>query len=143
MRRGRVLVIGLLGVAPWLVLPAAHAAETKLHADMVGSEEVPAGDPDGKGTADITLDDVTNKVCYDFHYSNIFKPTAAHIHAGAKGVSGPPAVDLHMATNGDKGCTGADPTTLAQIRDNPANYYVNIHTDEYPKGAIRGQLAKA
>jgi hypothetical protein len=25
---------------------------------------------------------------------------------------------------------------------NPAAYYVNVHTADYPDGAIRGQLAK-
>jgi len=24
---------------------------------------------------------------------------------------------------------------------NPANYYVNVHTKEFPKGALRGQLS--
>jgi hypothetical protein len=143
MRKGRLLVVGLLGMTSWLTLPVAHAAETKLHADLLGTEEVGGGDPAGKGTADITLDDATNKVCYEFHYKADGKPTAAHIHAGAKGVSGPPVVDFNMPTNGDKGCVGSDATTLGKIRDNPAGYYVNIHTDKYPKGAIRGQLAKA
>src|SRR5712691_8662868 len=104
MGKGRLLVIGLLGVASWVALPAAHAAETKLHADMTGSEENPSGDPDGKGTADITLNDTTNQVCYEFHYQNLSKPTLAHIHAGAKGVSGTPVVDFQYGKNGDKGC---------------------------------------
>jgi hypothetical protein len=107
---------------------------------MDGSQENPAGDPDGKGTADITLNDATNQVCWEFHYQNLGKPTLAHIHAGAKGVSGPPAVDFQYGKNGDNGCVSTDPTTLANIKNNPAGYYVNIHTDEYPKGAIRGQL---
>ncbi|MGH7965215.1 MAG: CHRD domain-containing protein, partial [Candidatus Binatia bacterium] len=25
---------------------------------------------------------------------------------------------------------------------NPANYYVNVHTAEFPKGAVRGQLSE-
>jgi CHRD domain len=143
MLRGRLLAVGLLGVTSWLTLPAAQAAQTKLHADMSGPEETsPKGPADAKGTADITLDDATNKVCYDLKYSGIGKPTGAHIHTGAKGVAGPVVVDFQLAKNGDKGCVSTDPTTVAQIRDNPAGHYVNVHTEEFPNGAIRGQLAK-
>ena len=144
MRKVWVLGVGLLGMASWVAMPAAHAATTSEKAAMIGSEEVPGpGDPDGKGTATITLDDVANTVCYQFVYTNIDKPTAAHIHVGARGVAGPPAVTFDVVRTGDKGCVAADPSTLKGIRDNPAGYYVNIHTAQYPKGAIRGQLAKA
>ena len=143
MRRGRLLAIGLLGVGSWLVMPAAHATETTLKATMTGAEEVPGpGDPDGKGTATIVLDDAKNTACYTFTYENIGKPTAAHIHTGAKGVAGPPVVDFKIVTNGDKGCVPVDPTTLKAIEGNPGGHYVNIHTSEYGNGALRGQLAK-
>jgi hypothetical protein len=143
MRRGRLLAIGLLGVGTWLVMPAAHAAETTLKATMTGAEEVPGpGDPDGKGTATIVLDDAKNTACYAFTYENIGKPTAAHIHTGAKGVAGPPVVDFKIVTNGDKGCVPVDPATLKAILGNPGGHYVNIHTSDYGNGAMRGQLAK-
>ena len=142
MRKGWVLGIGLLGLASWVGMPAAHAATTNEKAAMVGSEEVPGpGDPDGKATVTLALDDVANTICYQFMYSGIDKPTAAHIHVGARGVAGPPAVTLDI-TRGDNGCVNADPATLKNIRDNPAGHYVNIHNQTYPKGAVRGQLAK-
>ena len=95
-----------------------------------------------QGQAAITLDDATNTVCYQLTYEGISKPTAAHIHTGAKGVAGPVAVNLDIPKNGDKGCVPADATVLASIRDDPAGHYVNIHTAEFPKGAMRGQLTK-
>ena len=143
MRRGRLLAIGLIGVGTWLVMPAAHATETTMKATMTGGEEVPGpGDPDGKGTATIVLDDVKNTACYTFTYENIGKPTAAHIHTGAKGMAGPPVVDFKIVTNGDKGCVPVEPTTLKTILSNPGGHYVNIHTSDFGNGAMRGQLAK-
>jgi hypothetical protein len=143
MRIGRVLAVGLLGVGSWMTLPAAHAAETSLHADMTGPEETnPPGPKDGKGTADIKLDDAKNEVCYQLKYTGITHPTLAHIHSGAKGVGGPVAVDLNYPQHGDQGCVPADPTVLTKIRDNPGGFYVNIHTADFPNGAIRGQLQK-
>jgi hypothetical protein len=141
MSKGRVLSAGLLAVASWLAMPAAQAATTNEKAEMTGAEEVPGpGDPDGKGTATIVIDDAANTVCFELSYSGLGKVTAAHIHTGAKGVAGPPAVTL----KGDKGCTeNVNPTTIQTLRDDPGSHYVNIHTDEYKNGAIRGQLAKA
>jgi CHRD domain len=143
MRKGHLLGIGLLGVASWLAMPAAHAAETKVKATMTGDEEVPTkGDPDGKGTATIVLDDAKNTACYEFTFENIGEPTAAHVHTGAKGVAGPPAIDFKIKTNGNKGCVPVDPTVAKAVRDNPGGHYVNIHTADYGNGAIRGQLEK-
>ncbi|MBS1786273.1 MAG: CHRD domain-containing protein [Acidobacteria bacterium] len=31
---------------------------------------------------------------------------------------------------------------INDIMKNPGNYYVNVHTAEFPNGAIRGQLGK-
>ena len=139
MRKGRVLGVGLLGLASWLAMPAAQAATTNEKAEMTGSEEVPGpGDPDGKGTATIVIDDAANTVCFELTYTGLGQVTAAHIHTGAKGVAGPPAVTL----KGDKGCVNVDPTTVKALRDDPGSHYANIHTDEFPKGAIRGQLTK-
>jgi hypothetical protein len=34
----------------------------------------------------------------------------------------------------------AEAAVITTIGQNPAGYYVNVHTPELPKGAIRGQL---
>ena len=41
------------------------------------------------------------------------------------------------------GCvSGADPDLTRDIRRHPSRYYVNVHTADFPDGAIRGQLRR-
>jgi hypothetical protein len=144
MRKSRVLVTSLFGVASFVMQPAAYAATANQQATMEASEEVPSPGPAGaRGAAAIVVDDVANTVCYQLTYEGIGKPTMAHIHTGAKGVAGPVAVNLDYPKNGDKGCVQADPAVVQSIRDDPGGHYVNIHTADYPKGAMRGQLTKS
>lgn len=111
---------------------------------LQGSQEVPGpGDPDGTGTAKVTADATTNQVCFDLTAQAITRPTAAHLHRGAVGMEGPPVVTFDAPVDGaSKGCVNVDRQQAAAIIANPANFYVNVHNAEYPKGAIRGQLTR-
>ena len=65
----------------------------------------------------------------------------AHVHQGARGIGGRPVlIDLDVTKNSDRACVAADPAVLQAIIANPNDYFANIHTQEYPTGAIRGQL---
>jgi hypothetical protein len=144
MRRAGLLAAVLSLAALMPAGPASAAATTAYRAAMTAEEEVPMPGPAGaKGTADFTVDNQAGTLCYTLTYSGITKPTAAHIHEGAKGVAGPVYVDLDMPKNGDKGCVPIDKTKAQAIAGNPAGYYANIHTADHPKGAMRGQLAPA
>ena len=39
-------------------------------------------------------------------------------------------------------CIAVEPEKLKPIVANPAGFYVNIHTADFPGGAVRGQLMK-
>ena len=45
---------------------------------------------------------------------------------------------LPPGQNAQEGCVDAEAAVIDAIRQNPAGYYVNVHTPELPKGAIRG-----
>ena len=111
--------------------------------NLTGAAEVPGpGDPDGAGTAKITIRQERNQLCFQLTVSNIAPATAAHIHEGAVGVAGPVRVPLKAPTDGSSdGCVTVARATLTAILANPANYYVNVHNAEFPAGAVRGQLA--
>lgn len=109
---------------------------------LVGAQEVPGpGDPDGSGTARITADATTNNVCFNLTVQAISAPTAAHIHRGARGVAGPPVLTIDAPTGGaSSGCLRVDRQLAASIIADPSAFYVNVHTADYPGGALRGQL---
>ena len=112
-----------------------------LRANLSGDQEVPgAGAPNAFGTANLYADVPGGRLCYRLGYDGISRPTMAHIHRGGPGQAGPPVIDLHYEANGDEGCVGADPTILRNVAEHPEAFYLNLHTAEYPEGAIRGQL---
>ena len=120
--------------------------QRKLSASLTGAKEVPkAGDPDGRGKAQIRLKKA--RICFRLAWRKIDAPTAAHIHVGTKKVAGPVVVTLLDVPGGlgapvsrVGGCVKADRALIAKIRKNPRGYYVNIHNAEFTGGAIRGQL---
>ena len=110
-------------------------------ATLIGANEVPPADPDGAGTANISTDDATNRICTHLEVRNIGDVTAAHIHRGRSGVNGPPVVTLDAPDDNDSDdCDDVEDALLDEIRRSPADFYVNVHTAEHPDGAIRGQV---
>jgi hypothetical protein len=106
-----------------------------------------AGDPDGTGTAAITINVGQRRVCWDITVNNIAAPMRGHIHNAPVLVNGPIVVGFfEPATVALKGCTPTtqpvDRALLTDIIQHPQNYYVNVHTADFPAGAIRGQLSK-
>ena len=61
------------------------------------------------------------------------------------GRAGP--IVIHLTAPGadgtSSGCVSADPALIKAIRQNPENYYINVHTlPLYGAGAVRAQLSK-
>lgn len=133
------LALGL--VASLAIAGIAMAAETTLTADLAGGAET---DEDGAGTATVVLDPDAGTACWALSVENIDPVTASHIHEGAAGTDGGVAIalDVDGFDGSSEGCNdAADAATLQAIIDDPAGYYVNVHNETYPSGAIRGQLA--
>lgn len=128
------------GVAGALASSTVLAGTVKLEAKgLSGAKEVPMGAPTGTGAADFTI--TGRKVCWDFTISGIGKPLAAHIHRGRAGTAGPIVVPLGAAYR-QQGCTTAPAAVAKAITANPSGFYVNVHTKQFPNGAIRAQLAR-
>ncbi|MBM3595985.1 MAG: CHRD domain-containing protein [Alphaproteobacteria bacterium] len=140
--RGNVL--GILTVASLALMPAtAMAASVKLVATLDGASETSGGDLDGTGRFSAEVDAETGDVCYVLVANKISKPVAAHIHAGAAGTDGAPVLTLEVTGPDGDLCMAAEPDVLKPIVAGPEGYYVNVHTADVPKGAVRGQLSKS
>ena len=120
-------------------------AWTKFSAKLSGDNEVGGGDPDGSGTAAVKTRGT--EVCYDLKWTGV-DVTMAHIHKGAAGTNGDVVVNFFanespLDASSKSGCVQAKDAVVKGLAANPSNYYVNLHSPEFPKGAIRGQTALA
>jgi hypothetical protein len=105
------------------------------------------GDANGFGSAMILFPNATT-ICYAIivHGLATIGTNHAHIHAGAASFNGgvvvnmsPPA-PLTGNPNGWGNCRAVAQATADAIKANPNGFYVNVHTNEKPSGAVRGQL---
>jgi hypothetical protein len=154
MYRNSKLTLALLALAVVaLTIPALSLAgknTVEVAAKLKGQNEVPGpGDNNGKGNADIQLNAKKTTVCFALGISKLDTVTAAHIHKGGPDVAGDIKVPLFeeksLPGDGDfEGCTkGVKKKLVKKIGKSPEKYYVNVHTVDFPAGAIRGQLKLA
>jgi hypothetical protein len=142
LRRSYVAVVLAMLAALVLALPASGAPLVTLEAHLTGEQEVPGpGDPNGSG--DAVLKVLKARVCYTLEVRRIAPATAAHIHLGLRGEAGPVVAPLKPPTDGSSiGCVAVPRALSLELKEHPGRYYVNVHNDPYPDGAVRGQLER-
>ena len=121
---------------------AAQAEMLMFKATLAGTTEVPSNDSAGKGMVEMTVDTETKKVSWTMTADGLSgAATAAHAHGPASATeTAPPVIDM----SGEMMMKGSADITEAQWTDMKAGkYYVNVHTEKFPDGEIRGQLEMA
>jgi hypothetical protein len=138
------VVLTMLAAAVVFAIPATAAQQPLATLNAKLTTAVPGpGDPDGHGNAMVRV--YKTKLCYTLSVMGIKPATMAHIHKGAKGQTGPIVVPMDQSSFNlprptSSGCEPITSSLSMQLRQNPSNYYVNVHNKPYPDGAIRGQL---
>lgn len=137
-----ILLVGLAGCATVEEGVAEAVAETK-RASLTGAEIVGGrGDTDGYATAELTVSDELNQVCYDLNdVRGLGNITSAAVYRGGKGATGRVVVRMRGANEGGwKNCVGRTEWLEDSLERSSGAYYIQVNTSDYPNGAIRGQF---
>ncbi len=152
----KLILVALLVVGA-LLIPAGVAAE-RLPGSLHGGDPFTAVlSGHGTGMSRVTLNPGQNEVCWEVTVAHLAAPVfAAHIHVLPSGSIVVPFFNTGFGTPSNatsfSGCTEqVDRALIEAIQDNPAGYYVNVHTScagqpatcgpAFPGGAVRGQLS--
>ena len=134
------LCLGLVNAAP------ATATVITLQANLDGAQ-ANAGAGTGSlatGTAAILFDDVTNDLSWNISWANLLgNLTVAHFHGPALPNQNAGVQVNFLGIAPGNPSIGITTITNAQAADLLAGlWYVNIHTDQFGAGEIRGQILR-
>jgi CHRD domain len=83
-------------------------------------------------------------VCFGVNVIGLDRVTAMQIRAGTDSETGPVRLDLQpipQVGQPSSGCVSNVPVALvSDLRNDPAQFYLNITTARFPNGAVRGQF---
>jgi hypothetical protein len=149
---GSRFAVFIASLAVALAVAGVASAENggrPLSTTLTGANEAPGpGDPNATGEADLRLNQGQMRVCFDVSWADVDGVVSAgHIHIAPVGVPGPIVVPLFTGsfagTDATSGCVqDVDRSLIKAIRKHPSAYYVNVHSTDFPDGAVRGQLSK-
>lgn len=134
-----------------ILLPATLPGVTTYDVTLEGSQEVPPVETDAMGSATITFNEDTGEMTLTGSVSNLSSPLfdvstvgPAHIHEAPRGENGGVAFPIDVDRSEDG--LSATLSLTATLTDEQAStlqsggYYINIHTENFNGGELRGQI---
>ena len=119
-------------------IAAPAAGSTAFVATLDGSQNVPPLPVPGMGSARLVLNDAQTELSFNIEYSGLLSPeNAAHIHNGSPRENGPIVFGLPLGS--PKTGVWETPADMVTELFND-RLYMNIHTDLYIAGEIRGNI---
>ncbi len=155
MKKLQLLLFVVL--ATMLTVSAVFAGEKSFKADLSGNNEVPSVNTPAKGEAKFTLSSDGKVLRYTLVVRDIENPTVANIHFGKSGNNGQPVANIFngpkrkgkvrgnisqasLTANDLKGDFKGKSINELVALIKSGDVYVNVITDSYPDGEIRGQI---
>jgi hypothetical protein len=118
-----------------------------------GAVEGDAGEPGASATVQLTVDAASGVLRYDLDLSGVTGPfseaSGLHLHRGEAGTIGSVVIELATGAQLDAAVDGRLTGTVAQaeagiafakLLADPEGYYLDVHSDAFRGGAVRGQL---
>jgi len=148
MRRAALFAV-LLAAATGGISCSSDDEVTLFEATLSPDNEVPPRASGASGVSRMTFDGTT--VTFIVIVQNLNNVTLSHIHSGAAGTNGPVRVDFYLGpvTSIQQGTLAQGSFTAADVRGiefnalidelRAGNAYVNVHSQQFPAGEIRGQ----
>lgn len=138
MRHSIDLKLTLLATALALCSSAPVLADTAFEATLTGGQAVPPNPSGGYGTVTVILNADETEAAYAINFAGLEgEQTAAHFHNAPPGEAGPVIFTLPVGSP----LAGIWPVTPSDVTELFAGrVYLNIHSDLYPAGEIRGDL---
>jgi hypothetical protein len=141
--RSCLVTAGLLAI----VALAPHGAlakpdkELTFFAVLNGGQVVPPSTSNAMGVGFLTFDESTKRLCYNITYSQLQgNETQAHLHGSAQaGQTNAVLYDLNPLGSPKVNCLGPI-TAYEESLLKKGRMYINIHTDIFVAGEIRGQV---
>lgn len=149
--------LGALAISLLTASVGFSAEKGSFTAKLSGAEAGPAVMTEASGKAEFKLSKDGKELSYKLAVTNLGNVTAAHIHLGKAGKEGPPVAGLFAGPKKEGSFSGVlaegvltDKNLMGSLSGKPlgelvklvksGSTYVNIHTDAYPGGELRGRI---
>lgn len=121
--------------------------EVQLTAELTPEAEVPGpGDDGASGSFEGTMElrEASGELCYELTASGVSSEVvSAHIHRGEEDEAGEIVIELQAPVDGSSsGCETVEAMDLVPLLEETSSFYVNVHSQDHPDGAVRGQLER-
>lgn len=158
MRRKVGIAAGVIGAAAVVLIAASCGSNTtgpvpKTYVANLISANEPNGASTATGTGVASFVDNGDRFDYTLSVTGLTAVTASHVHLGAAGVNGGIIFNLFNPNNPSGPVNGLIATGIItnannqnvsldslRVLFNNGNAYVNVHTSQFPAGAIRDQV---
>ena len=156
-------LLSFIAVLCALLLALPVQATLLFTADLDGAQEVPSAATLASGSASFEFSAALDQMSYELYVFDISDITQAHIHLAPVGANGPVALWLYpsappallipgpfdgllasgIVTDADLVGPLAGLSLAALYAEmSSGNAYVNVHTQLFPAGEVRGQIAR-
>jgi len=133
-------LIALAFASPLLGVSVAQAQSVSLVAHLLGSAEVPATQSDAFAEAQFTYDSTSRALQYYLNYDGV-APAKVDLHGPAAANEKASAVqNISLSESPISGTIQLTPEQGQQLL--AGKMYLDIHSQKYPDGEIRGQIIR-